>query len=435
MKIIILWATCRPEVLKSTHKHWIENSSGIYEIDTHVAVDTKEQKEKLEGFDVIVTEGGPKGVCFPAYCLSRNLEAEDNDVVILASDDFFPPKNWDKTIVGLIGKDRDCVLLVNDGIQKYPAGVVTFPIMTFSALKKMKKIIYNPVYSHMSSDCELYVIAERMCILKDVRKTCKEVFEHRHYCNGKRERDEGDKALDYSYSSGRELFRSRMKKNICQLIRVDPSIEEKAARYSLTYKKKEAVIKKVEPAQTKLSILICSIKQRQALLQRLLAVLQKQQTEGVEILTEIDDGKTKIGRKRNNLLDRAKGNYVCFIDDDDLVAEDYVSKILEAIQSNPDCCSLEGIYTVDGKNPTKFIHSFEYKKWETVVENGKTVYLRCPNHLNAIKSELAVKTRFNDVLNQGEDRDFSERLLPLLKKESKIEGNIYQYLYLTKRGK
>jgi len=414
----------------------MDNSSGLYEIDTHVAVDTKEQKEELDGFDVIVTEGGPKGVCFPAYCLSRNLEAEDSDIVILASDDFFPPKNWDKTIVGLVGKDKNCVLLVNDGIQKYPARVITFPIMTFSALKKMKKIIYHPVYSHMSSDCELYIIAERMCILKDVRKTCKTIFEHRHYCNGKRERDEVDKALDYSYASGTELFRSRMRKNVCQLIQVDPSIEEKAVRFSLTYKKAEVLTGNVKQSQTRLSILVCSIKQRQALLQRLLSVIQKQKTEEVEILTEVDDGKMKIGRKRNKLLDRAKGDYVCFIDDDDdLVSDDYVSKILAAIQNDPDCCSLEGIYTVDGKNPAKFIHSVEYKKWETIAENGKTIYIRCPNHLNAIKRELVLKTRFNDALSQGEDRDFSDRLLPLLKKESKIEGNIYRYLFLSQRGK
>lgn len=428
MKIIILWATCRPDIFKSTHQHWIENSSGFYEIETHVAVDTQEQKEKISGFDVIVVKGEQKGVCFPSYCLSKNLEAEDSDIVILASDDFFPPNNWDKTIINLIGKDKDCVLLVNDGIQKYPARVITFPIMTFSALKKMKKIIYNPVYSHMSSDCELYVIAERMCILKDVRKSCKEIFEHRHYCNGKRERDEVDKALDYSYSSGTELFRSRMKKNVCRLLQVDPSIEDKASHYSLSYSKQG----KNNVPDIRLSILICSVKQRQDLLKRLLESLQKQKTPEIEILTEVDDGNIKIGKKRNMLLEKAKGDYLCFIDDDDLVSEDYVKKILSAIHNNPDCCSLEGIYTVDGKNPTRFIHSVDYNKWETVTENGETVYLRCPNHLNAVKRELAVIVGFKDELSQGEDRDYSERLLPLLKTESKINGSIYKYLFISK---
>ena len=106
---------------------------------------------------------------------------------------------------------------------------------------------------------------------------------------------------------------------------------------------------------------------------------------------------------------------------------------MKAIESKPDCCSLEGLYTIDGKDSTVFKHSLDYKEWMSVTENGKKVYLRYPNHLNVIKRELALKTRFDDSLSTGEDKDFSDRLLPLLKNESKINGILYHYLFLTRR--
>ena len=62
-----------------------------------------------------------------------------------------------------------------------------------------------------------------------------------------------------------------------------------------------------------LSILICSIEERNQKLQRLLALLAKQATPDVEVLTSIDNKKKSVGQKRNELLDRARGQYVAFV--------------------------------------------------------------------------------------------------------------------------
>ena len=51
----------------------------------------------------------------------------------------------------------------------------------------------------------------------------------------------------------------------------------------------------------------------------------------VEIITETDEGNLSVGTKRNKVLDRANGEYVCFIDDDDMVTPIYVSKIFIAL--------------------------------------------------------------------------------------------------------
>lgn len=159
-------------------------------------------------------------------------------------------------------------------------------------------------------------------------------------------------------------------------------------------------------------------------LARLMDVLKQQQNDSVEILVKNDDGQMPIGRKRNMLLEEAAGEYVAFVDDDDLVSTDYVSKILNAIKTKPDCCGLQGIITFQGQSPRMFIHSLQYREWF----EKNNIYYRCPNHLNAVKRELALAVKFPES-NFGEDRDFSARLLPVLKQEVFIPGVIYHYLY------
>jgi len=175
----------------------------------------------------------------------------------------------------------------------------------------------------------------------------------------------------------------------------------------------------------KLSILICSLNKRAELLAKLRDCLETQKNDAIEILINRDSGIKTIGRKRNELLQQAQGEYIAFIDDDDLVSEDYVSKILNAIEHNPDCCGIEGIVTFNGQNPKKFIQSLKYNRWF----EEDNIYYRCPNHLSPIKRELALKVGFEDISFQ-EDRVYSARIYPLLKSEHYIEGAIYFYKFV-----
>ncbi len=172
----------------------------------------------------------------------------------------------------------------------------------------------------------------------------------------------------------------------------------------------------------RLSILICSIKGREKKLNRLLEDLKIQQTEDVEILVEIDNKRMTIGAKRNKLLKKAKGDYIAFIDDDDMVSVNYVVKILEALKTNPDCCSLEGLLIRPG-HKYKFLHSIQYKEWFS----KNDIYYRCPNHLNSVRRDIVLQIGFPKI-NNGEDKDYSLRLQKLLKTESKIKGILYYYI-------
>ena len=59
---------------------------------------------------------------------------------------------------------------------------------------------------------------------------------------------------------------------------------------------------------------------------------------------------------------------------------------------------------------------------------GRRRYFRNPNHLNPVKRELALNTKF-PKLDRFEDKDYSARLLKLLNTEEYIEEPIYHYLF------
>lgn len=172
----------------------------------------------------------------------------------------------------------------------------------------------------------------------------------------------------------------------------------------------------------KLSILICHLPERARELGLLLDSLQRQTSLCVEILTDDAPRGEPVGRKRNRLIDKAKGEYLCFIDDDDEVSGDYISSILSAIRKNPDCVGIEGIIQAQGKNMI-FRHSIEFAGWYT----GADAYYRTPNHLNPIRSDIVKRVRFRDDLSFGEDQDFSYRIKPFLKTEEYIDRPIYFY--------
>jgi glycosyltransferase involved in cell wall biosynthesis len=174
-----------------------------------------------------------------------------------------------------------------------------------------------------------------------------------------------------------------------------------------------------------LSVLTCSLKSRSRVFKRLEDILKKQifNTNQVELLASIDNGEKTIGCKRNELLNAAKGQYVVFIDDDDIVSGDYIFKILTALNYNdPDCCGIEGQIISKYQIPRKFTHSIKYRDWYE--KNG--IYYRCPNHLNPIRRELALSIGFDDI-SSGEDMSFSMKILPLLKTEVFIKGVLYYY--------
>jgi cellulose synthase/poly-beta-1,6-N-acetylglucosamine synthase-like glycosyltransferase len=175
----------------------------------------------------------------------------------------------------------------------------------------------------------------------------------------------------------------------------------------------------------KLSILIPSLEERKPKLEQLKAELASQiGKRNVEVLSLSDNRQMTIGQKRNMLLTQSTGEYVSFVDDDDMVSPDYIEKVLNALTKNPDCSSLTGEIVFSDGYSRPFIHSLRYDRW--IDDHEGKVYYRPPNHLNAVRRAIAAQVGF-PPWNSGEDRSFSMGIRHFLNKEEWIEGVIYNY--------
>ncbi len=147
----------------------------------------------------------------------------------------------------------------------------------------------------------------------------------------------------------------------------------------------------------------------------------------VEILPD-DRGKdVSSGQKANDLIRKAQGKYVVFIDDDDDVAEYYIDEMVKACRYDMDCVAINGHMTTDGRDKIRWRLSKNYEN-VTIIENGEQIYLRKTNHITAVKREHALKAPFPNVSN-AEDKGYSEGVNRFLKSEFVIQKPMYHYKY------
>lgn len=224
--IHLLWCTIRPHLFINSYNEWMKRSENNSEIDISVCVNTTEQKKQInntfEKMNVLVTDQPDRiGVAYPSYFLSSKLNLDENDIVVFASDDFIPPKNWDTYIKNKLEGKEGC-LMANDGYQALDFSnmaepVFSIPIMTFSALSKLNKVIYHPVYNHLCSDAELYLNAKDLGLIIDERSNDKDyIFEHFHWSNGKRSADNNDQNYYSKFESDKQKWEFRKKLSLSE---------------------------------------------------------------------------------------------------------------------------------------------------------------------------------------------------------------------------
>lgn len=177
----------------------------------------------------------------------------------------------------------------------------------------------------------------------------------------------------------------------------------------------------------KLSILIATVGRRTQSFLQLLSILTKQIENDdldIEIVALWNNGERPIGDIRQRLLENARGEYICFIDDDDSVPGYYCTEILKAL--GEDYVGFEVIMFNDGVKMPRIFHSLRYGNW-TQDENG---YYRGVTHLNPIRRSIALKGSYSG--GAGEDERWSNSVRPYVNTENYIDKPMYYYFHVSK---
>lgn len=142
----------------------------------------------------------------------------------------------------------------------------------------------------------------------------------------------------------------------------------------------------------------------------------------VEILILTDAKGMLVGDKRNAMVRMARGTYVVFVDDDDRIADDYISTLLDATGAGADCITFDAAVSVNGALPKTCKYSLKYERDHNAADH----YQRVPNHITAVKRILMLAVPFPSK-QSGEDSEYAARLRPSLKTEKRIERVLYWY--------
>lgn len=328
--------------------------------------------------------------------INRDMDqAGEWDILLLASDDMIPQEQgYDQIIRDKMNqyyKDTDGVLWFNDG---YAGNKLNTLVCMGHRYYDRFGYIYNPIYKSLFCDNEFMDVANQ---LKKQTYIDHVIIKHDHPANTGFAQDDLYRTNDRYWNEDERTY-----------------LHNKHYDYDL-------------------SVLICSLVERKELLANLLRELnlfKRKSNLKIEILFDVDNRQKTIGKKRNDLVAKAKGKYCCFIDDDDQITPFYFTEIEKALESKPDCVSMLGFFYYNGMMLKPFVHTLDC---ETYSEDEEAFY-RPPNHLNPILTGFVKRIGFLSC-NRGEDTDFAMKLCQakLLRTEGQVEEPIYHYFFVKNK--
>lgn len=184
-----------------------------------------------------------------------------------------------------------------------------------------------------------------------------------------------------------------------------------------------------------ISILIPSVEERADKLSRLVSELSNQirlidinhPTLGtVELIIDnskpFSEGGMSIGQKRDSLLRRSEAEYVCFLDDDDIPAPNYVESLLRASQHGYDVITFDTLFKND------YYWTIISMKLGNPNEESTPIYPVKRNawHTCLIKRGIAQAHSF-ESLNHNEDWTWMENVIKDINTSFHIPMILNQY--------
>lgn len=206
------------------------------------------------------------------------------------------------------------------------------------------------------------------------------------------------------------------------------------------------------------SILILTMPARAAMLARLLGVLEPQITEGdgIELLIRPYDpalptapnrtlerdaqgtwqpqATRPVGENRELMRQQARGAYISFIDDDDLVSPKYVERILPLLEpGDVDYIGFNLEQRLDGRITGTHYRSLRFRPPCPVPAGGLLGHYSDVSHLNPLRRELALRVPMSGW--PADDVRWAEELrkLNIVHSEHYVDETLYYYLTRSRK--
>lgn len=185
----------------------------------------------------------------------------------------------------------------------------------------------------------------------------------------------------------------------------------------------------------KLTILIPTIPERVEMFTRLYNEVMRQvaycatvhPTLGeVEVLVDDSkrflDGGLSIGKKREALIKRARGKYLCFLDDDEDIAGNYIEILLRATHQDTDIITFKSFVKLE-----QYWMVVNMTIHQGINEEARPGFIsRPPWHMCPVRSLFAKLHSFEDI-SYGEDWRWMKNVLSHCKGEKHIDMILHSY--------
>jgi hypothetical protein len=173
-----------------------------------------------------------------------------------------------------------------------------------------------------------------------------------------------------------------------------------------------------------LSILIATLGSRQQKFLSLLDVLLPQAEHSgrqIEVVGLYNHGEHRLAVVRQRLLESARGTYLCFVDDDDMVSPHYIETVGNAlVNHDPDSVGFKVFLSHQEQVSTCSRARFGQKIYGHTWDWGI---------MTPVRTSIAQRCRFDTYTGGrvGEDGWFKAQLLPLLGPEEFVDQVLYEY--------
>ena len=158
---------------------WRSNASGRHDYEYLLSVDDDDPAR--EAYAALARDAGVRLIVHRnrsiVDAVNNAARFANGDILIVVSDDFGCPSQWDVAIVTAIGQRTNIAVLVDDGVN---GRIMTLPIVD-RAYYESCRYIYHPDYVSMYTDEDLTEHARYTGRLVDARHL---KFPHRHFSAG-----------------------------------------------------------------------------------------------------------------------------------------------------------------------------------------------------------------------------------------------------------